>query len=89
MKRKRIDQRLKLEVEGGVEVGGAGRMLSDQQSPGGGGRAGDLARFSPVPRFFSFPGGGALRRGLVEGQRRADEKSKRASGKGFFGVAAR
>lgn len=77
--------------EGGAEVGGrGGRMLSDQQSPGGGreegGGGGVLARFSPPPSFLSSPGEGGLRRGLAEG-RRAEKKSKRASGKGFSRAA--
>lgn len=69
--------------------GPGGRMLSDQQSPGGGreeGGGGVLARFSPPPSFLSSPGEGGLRRGLAEG-RRAEKKSKRASGKGFSGAA--
>lgn len=61
-----------------MEGGARGRMLSDQQSPGGGGV---LARLSPPPSFFSSPAEGGLQRALVEG-RRVEKKSKRASGKG-------
>lgn len=46
-----------------------------------------MARFNPPPSFLSSPAEGGLRRGLAEG-RRAEKKSKRASGKGFSGARA-